>query len=91
MIYPRASEPERVPIRRLRCSKCGEEPVRLLESWHAYIAFEVKDGARSAEGHKHEDSPYLVTAECKCGHRWDLRCAKQITGVDRERNHGGAR
>ena len=74
-----------VPIKRLRCSKCRRPPVRLIEHGRWSTSWSLTDDGteRDDEGY-HEAGDYThVTAVCRCGHRWRIRGAIQITCIDR--------
>lgn len=74
----------KVPIRRLRCSKCHRSPDQLIEHGTQTMIFDVLgNGAfRDAEGFIQEGDVIRLYAQCSCGHRWRVRGAVQITCVD---------
>lgn len=74
----------RVPIRRLRCGKCGSPPTYVTEIGSITMQFCVtQDGRfREAEGIQEAGDVDHVIASCACGHRWRVRGAVQVTGLD---------
>jgi hypothetical protein len=78
-----------IPIRKIRCPRCGLEPIGLKEVWESHaIDFEVSGGCRASEGWMEEGKPACVFAECGCGHKWRVRRADQI--IDLDVSEGGA-
>ena len=73
-----------IPIRRLRCAKCGSPPQTLTETGSITMQFCVsRDGAyRDAEGVQEPGDVERLDATCACGHRWRIRNAIQVTSVD---------
>lgn len=74
----------RIPIRRLRCRKCGAPPQLLTEIGRISMQFCVsRDGAyRDAEGIQEPGDVERLYATCACGHRWRVKNAVQVTSVD---------
>jgi hypothetical protein len=74
----------KLPIKRLRCGACGEPPEQLVEVGSISMTFDVSaDGRyRDAEGFQRAGDVERLYAVCAQGHRWRVRGAVQVTGVD---------
>lgn len=67
-------------ISRIRCPKCKSKDLVLKEFIVCSGSFKQVNGVIDEEGYNNPGEYFRVDAECsKCGHRWKVKRAIQIT------------
>jgi len=76
---------EDVKLRARRCPKCGKYPDVIYEHFSATTTYDILDhGLLDTMGQPDPGFPEGLSAECGCGHRWNLRGIEQIDGLEVE-------